>query len=92
MNTYVCFLTTRSCCNRLGFLRRRRESSLRKENQKLLNTVEEYKRKHEQLSEEMLNSTKPIVKQLENEINKNNAATVLWEKQERDYLATISKT
>ena len=55
-----------------------------------MNMLEEYKRKNEKLSEEMLNSTKPIVKQLENEINKSNAAAARWEKQEKDYLATIS--
>lgn len=68
----------------------RREAALRKENQKLMNMLEEYKRKNEKLSEEMLNSTKPIVKQLEEQISKNNAATVLSEKNEKELTITIS--
>lgn len=68
----------------------RHEASLRKENQKLMNTLEDYKRKNEILSEEMLDSTRPIVKQLEEEIAKRNAAAALWEKQERELSTTIS--
>lgn len=68
----------------------RHEASLRKENQKLMNTLEDYKRKNEKLSEEMLDSTRPIVKQLEEEIAKRNAAAALWEKQERELSTTIS--
>lgn len=64
---------------------------MRKENQKLMNTLEEYKRRNEKLSEEMLNSTKPIVKQLEDEIGKHNAAAALWERQEKELAATISE-
>ncbi len=64
---------------------------MRKENQKLMNTLEEYKRKNETLSEEMLDSTKPIVKQLQDEISKRNAAAVMWEKQEKELNVTISK-
>lgn len=56
-----------------------------------MNTLEEYKRKNETLSEEMLNSTRPIVKQLEDEISKYNAAAALWEKQEKELTFTISK-
>lgn len=57
-----------------------------------MNSLEDYKRKNEKLSEEMLESTRPIVKQLEEEITKRNVATALWEKQERELSTTISKS
>lgn len=70
----------------------RREHAARRESQRLMNTLEEYKRRCENSSEDVLNATKPIARQLEDEIAKNNEAAARWEKQERELTSSIGKT
>ncbi|KAL6972490.1 TATA element modulatory factor 1 [Sarracenia purpurea var. burkii] len=69
----------------------KRDDSARRENQRLLNLLEEYKRKCENASEDVLNATKTIAKQLEDEISKYNAASASWEKQEKELCSIISE-
>ncbi|XP_065222799.1 TATA element modulatory factor isoform X2 [Planococcus citri] len=68
-----------------------RDDSARRENQRLHNLLEEYKRKCENASEDVLNATKTIAKQLEDEIAKYNAASASWEKQEKELCSIINE-
>lgn len=56
-----------------------------------MNALEEFKRKNELASEDILAATRPIAKQLQEEITKNNVAAVMWEKQEKELTVTVCK-
>lgn len=61
------------------------------ENADLLRRLESVEMRAEELSQSVTMATKPLVRQLDTLTASNNAAILVWEKEERKYNQTISK-